>query len=67
MPWQDILVIVAAAGITGGVSTFATVRALRVHLHYHKETLARHERQLDRHDAEIQELHRVAPLARLQR
>lgn len=48
---------VGVALVTGLASSYVTVARLRVHLHYHKETL-------DRHDREITDLQRQVSAAR---
>lgn len=53
---QDIVSIIVTAVVTGGISTITTVGALKVHINYLRELLARQEKMIIRAHARIDDL-----------
>lgn len=52
---SQILMICITAAITGALSSIGTIAALKTHILYIKETLARHEREFARVHTRIDE------------
>ncbi|NIB44756.1 hypothetical protein HBA55_34570 [Pseudomaricurvus alkylphenolicus] len=56
---EQLVPVIIASAVTGGVSTFATVVALKVHINYLREAIARHEAAITRAHARIDSMERV--------
>ena len=61
MDITQIIYALVTAVITGGVSALATVKALRVHIQYLRETIDRHELSLTRAHDRITKIESYCP------
>lgn len=55
---MDVMQIIATGVVTGALSTFSTVIALRVHITYLRETATRHETAITRAHERIDNVER---------
>lgn len=62
MDWHYILTVMVSALVTGAVSSVATVRALKVHIEYLRETAQRQENAIIEAYARIAAIERFCPV-----
>lgn len=58
MTTDQLVTVLLTAVITGGFSTITTVAALKVHINYLRESIARHEKAITRAHGRIDSIDR---------
>ena len=56
---DSIIMVIVTSVLTGGFSAISTVMALKVHIAYIRESLARHEQAIERAHTRLDSVERV--------